>query len=250
MARLWRILKSDDPLIDGEVVVQGWYRGEEDLLEKWFAGVYRVIVSERLVVSTRRVNQQQCNLHVPLHPAISSFYNLLCDTKLLPSLLDFTRNNSPNCPTMCVCPILLVTMATGLASSEAAIFLAADFSLIKVSESSTDLSTLSLSARESSGIRQRSLRGRDTDDTEIKDDEERKGGTDIVKWAHGLSHKDAKMVRQIAKANSPSYILHKFNVPYEKINGLRAYSKNDPDYMVYLHRLKRYRDKSLTFPSG
>ncbi|KAG3127803.1 hypothetical protein PC128_g27051, partial [Phytophthora cactorum] len=92
------------------------------------------------------------------------------------------------------------------------------------------------------------LRVGDTNQKEQDNEEERAGGTGIVKWAHGLDDKNAKIVRQIAKGRSPNHTLDKMGVPFQVINGERVYSKYNKDYALYVKWLKKYRDDPLTFP--
>ncbi|POM58350.1 Putative RxLR effector [Phytophthora palmivora] len=105
----------------------------------------------------------------------------------------------------------------------------------------------SQSAHDNRGVRQRSLRSVDKGNTETRDDEERVFGTELVQKVHKLPWQDAKIVRQIAKGNSPEHILDKLKVPYELINGQRVYSRENPIYAKYLYWLKRARDNPLTY---
>ncbi|RLN67680.1 hypothetical protein BBJ29_001772 [Phytophthora kernoviae] len=146
-----------------------------------------------------------------------------------------------------MCYVLLAAMATVLASAEASISATTDSNVIKISKVAsvnTAPSTRSLTARGNSNIYKRSLRVPDTDnlddlDSVDENEEEKAGGTSIVRSIHNIeNYRDAKMLRQIAKDNTPEHILNKFKVPYEIINSQRVYSKYDPDYKRWPLRVK------------
>ncbi|KAE8993174.1 hypothetical protein PF010_g32249 [Phytophthora fragariae] len=141
---------------------------------------------------------------------------------------------------MRTCSIFVLAIAALLASVNS--------DEVKASPNVAPTSRRSLSTRDRD-TPQRSLRVHYTEDDDESEEEERAGGTDIVMWAHKLKHADAKMVRQIAKGNSPEHILDKLKVPYELINGERVYSLANKHYARYVKWLKKYRDHPLTFPN-
>ncbi|KAG7397676.1 hypothetical protein PHYBOEH_000362 [Phytophthora boehmeriae] len=186
---------------------------------------------------------------------------------------------------MRACYLFLAVVTTVLANAGTTASMTADSKQSKiakvVSSSDTAPSTLSLTARDNN-VRNRALRGTgidnliklgsldddadddagddadadldegsDGDDDDgnplSEDEEERAGGTSIVKSIHNIKdYRDAKMLRQIAKGNSPNHILDKFNVAYKIINGQRVYSKHDPDYARYLYWVKYNRDRRFS----
>ncbi|KAL4159148.1 hypothetical protein PRNP1_004918 [Phytophthora ramorum] len=154
---------------------------------------------------------------------------------------------------MRVWPVLLVAMASLLAGSNATATVSttressqANTEVSKVSSLNAEPTVRSLSDGDT---RKKSLRGKDeSEDVEDENEEERAGGTEIAMWAHGLAREDAKIVRQIAKQNSPEHILRKIGAPFEIVNGHKVFSIHDPKYQKYLQWLIRYRDDLLTFP--
>ncbi|KAJ8569305.1 hypothetical protein ON010_g5955 [Phytophthora cinnamomi] len=172
---------------------------------------------------------------------------------------------------MRACSILFVAVAVLLYGSGAVAVTSSGQTRVTASYVSRSAapSARSLSAHDPIGAHQRSLRGRVTEDGNDEDgvqdpedgndedgvqdsedsgkNEERKGGTELVQWAHGLSDTDAKMVRQIAKGRSAEHTLDKLNVPYNIMNGERVYSIHNPVYARYRAWVKRQRDNPLTF---
>ncbi|KAG7383684.1 hypothetical protein PHYBOEH_009812 [Phytophthora boehmeriae] len=159
---------------------------------------------------------------------------------------------------MRACYILLAALTALVASANAAPSAVTNLDEIKLSSiasARTAPSPRSLSVHGNNSIRNRALRGTNTDhldDVDSEDDlddqeeneEERAGGTSLVKSIHKIKdYDDAKMLRQIAKGNEPEYILDKFGVAYKIINGERVYSIHDPAYARYLYWVKYHRDK-------
>ncbi|KAG2502647.1 hypothetical protein JM16_009709 [Phytophthora kernoviae] len=138
---------------------------------------------------------------------------------------------------MRICYVLLAAMATVLASAKASISATTDSSVITISEVAsvnTAPSARSLTAHgnSNSNIYKRSLRVPDTDnpddlDSVDENEEGRAGDTSIVQLIDNIeNYRDAKMLRQIAKNNTPEHILDKLKVPYEIINSQRVYSNS------------------------
>ncbi|KAG7394883.1 hypothetical protein PHYBOEH_004507 [Phytophthora boehmeriae] len=161
---------------------------------------------------------------------------------------------------MRACYLFLAIVATVLTSADATVSVTADSKQNKivkaVSSPDTAPSTFSLTDRDNNSLRNRALRGTDTDDLndlgsldDLDDDsdeskEERVGGTSIVKSIHNIKdYQDAKMLRQIAKGNHPEHIFTKFGIPYQVVNGYRVYPNYNTEYQRYLKWLKYHQEK-------